>query len=76
MTGAVYARRRRRRLGLAVGRPGAESHYRRTTRSRGVRVDDLATDPRWPQLARRAAQLGVASVLCFQLFVHDDDLGR
>ncbi len=40
-----------------------------------VRVDDLTADPRWPELARRAAELGVASALCFQLFVHEDDLG-
>jgi transcriptional regulator with GAF, ATPase, and Fis domain len=40
-----------------------------------VRVDDLTRDERWPELARRAAELGVFSVLCFQLFVHDDDLG-
>jgi transcriptional regulator with GAF, ATPase, and Fis domain len=41
-----------------------------------VRVDDLAADPRWPELARRAtAELGVGSVLSFQLFVHEDDLG-
>ncbi|SNS33409.1 GAF domain-containing protein [Geodermatophilus saharensis] len=41
-----------------------------------VRVDDLATDPRWPELARRAtAELGVAGMLCFQLFVHESDLG-
>jgi hypothetical protein len=43
---------------------------------RTIRVDDLATDPRWPELSRRAtAELGVASILCFQLFVHEDDLG-
>ncbi|MGY1725113.1 GAF and ANTAR domain-containing protein [Blastococcus sp. SYSU DS0533] len=41
-----------------------------------VRVDHLATDPRWPELARRGpAELGVASMLCFQLFVRDNDLG-
>ncbi|WP_236833783.1 GAF and ANTAR domain-containing protein [Blastococcus sp. KM273129] len=40
-----------------------------------VRVDDLATDQRWPDLGRRAAELGLRSMLCFQLFVHGDDLG-
>ena len=41
-----------------------------------VRVEDLAADGRWPELARRAsAELGVASMLCFQLFVDEDDLG-
>jgi GAF domain-containing protein len=40
-----------------------------------VRVDDLASDPRWPVLGPRAAERGVASMLCFQLFVHRDTLG-
>jgi len=41
-----------------------------------VRVDDLASDPRWPELGRRAtAELGVASMLCIQLFVDESDLG-
>lgn len=41
-----------------------------------VRVDDLSADARWPQLARRATvELGVASMLSFQLFVHANDLG-
>jgi transcriptional regulator with GAF, ATPase, and Fis domain len=52
--------------------PSVDAMYEQTT----VRVDDLATDPRWPELARRAtAELGVASMLCFQLFVHENDLG-
>jgi len=40
-----------------------------------IRVDDLATDERWPELARRSQEIGVASMLCFQLFVTGDDLG-
>ena len=40
-----------------------------------VRVDALASDPRWPDLAHRAVQLGVCSMLSFQLFVESDDLG-
>jgi transcriptional regulator with GAF, ATPase, and Fis domain len=41
-----------------------------------VRVDDLASDARWPELSRRAtAEMGVASMLCFRLFVHENDLG-
>jgi transcriptional regulator with GAF, ATPase, and Fis domain len=43
---------------------------------RTVRVGDLLSDPRWPQLARKVAEeLGVASMLSFQLFVHANDLG-
>ena len=40
-----------------------------------VRVDDLASDPRWPVLGPRAAERGVQSMLCLQLFVHRDTLG-
>jgi GAF domain-containing protein len=40
-----------------------------------VRVDDLAADPRWPVLGPRAAARGVGSMLCLQLFVHEDTLG-
>ncbi len=40
-----------------------------------IRVDDLPSDPRWPDLARRVPEQGVASMLCFQLFVEGDDLG-
>src|SRR3954447_15342132 len=40
-----------------------------------VRVDDLASDPRWPVLGPRAAKRGVHSMLCLQLFVHRDTLG-
>jgi GAF domain-containing protein len=42
---------------------------------RVVRVDDLRTEDRWPQFARQAQQLGVGSMLCFQLFVEGDHLG-
>jgi GAF domain-containing protein len=38
-------------------------------------VDDLATDPRWPVLGPRAAERGIGSMLCLQLFVHRDTLG-
>lgn len=34
---------------------------------RPQRVDDLATDPRWPELVRRAADAGVASLLSVPL---------
>src|SRR4051812_49418826 len=40
-----------------------------------VRVNDLGADPRWPVLGPRAAERGVGSMLCFQLFVHRDTLG-
>jgi len=40
-----------------------------------VRVDDIRTEDRWPAFARRAAELGVGSMLCFALFVVNDRLG-
>jgi GAF domain-containing protein len=40
-----------------------------------VRVDDLAGDPRWPVLGRRAAERGVGSMLCLRLVVHRGTLG-
>jgi len=44
-------------------------------RQETVRVDDLASDPRWPVLGPRAAERGVHSMLCLQLFVVRDTLG-
>ena len=40
-----------------------------------LRVDDLAADPRWPELAARVGELGARSMVCFQLFVTGDTLG-
>jgi GAF domain-containing protein len=37
-----------------------------------VRVDDLTTDARWPELSRRVEELGARSIVCFQLFVTGD----
>jgi GAF domain-containing protein len=40
-----------------------------------LRVDDVATDPRWPVYAKLATSLGVASMLCVPLWVDDQRLG-
>jgi GAF domain-containing protein len=40
-----------------------------------VRVDDVGADDRWPQFSRQASELGVGSMMCFQLFVQGDQLG-
>ncbi|SDF22552.1 GAF domain-containing protein [Blastococcus fimeti] len=40
-----------------------------------IRVDDLATEERWPALAARADELGARSMVCFQLFVTGNTLG-
>ncbi|KOV85359.1 GAF and ANTAR domain-containing protein [Nocardia sp. NRRL S-836] len=42
---------------------------------RVVSVPDVAQDERWPLFADSAAKLEVGSMLSFQLFVQDDDLG-
>jgi GAF domain-containing protein len=38
-------------------------------------VDDLAADDRWPRWSPRAVELGLRSMLSFQLFVGKDTLG-
>lgn len=40
-----------------------------------VKIDDMATDARWPRFAEAATQCGVQSVLSFRLFVHRGSLG-
>jgi GAF domain-containing protein len=45
--------------------------YERAT----ARLDDLTNDRRWPRFTRRAAGLGIRSMLGLRQFVQDDDLG-
>ncbi|MCV7303462.1 GAF and ANTAR domain-containing protein [Mycobacterium barrassiae] len=40
-----------------------------------VHITDMSTDTRWPQFATAALQLGVRSLLSFQLFVRRNNLG-
>ena len=40
-----------------------------------VRVPDMGSEERWPEFAARAAELGAASMLSFQLYVEGDNLG-
>jgi GAF domain-containing protein len=40
-----------------------------------LRVKDLTTDDRWPELSARVEELGARSMVCFQLFVTGDTLG-
>lgn len=40
-----------------------------------VRANDLREDPRWPKFSQRALDLGVRSMLAFQLYVRERDLG-
>lgn len=51
--------------------PGLDAMHEHRT----VRVDDLAREQRWPELARRWSDVGVRSALSLQLFVHRQDLG-
>ena len=40
-----------------------------------LRVNDLATEERWPDLSARVQELGARSMVCFQLFVTGNTLG-
>jgi GAF domain-containing protein len=40
-----------------------------------LRVDDVATDPRWPAYAELATSLGVASMLCVPMSIDEQCLG-
>src|ERR687893_1383998 len=40
-----------------------------------VRVTDMRAEQRWPEFAKRAAELGVGSMLSIQLYVTGDNLG-
>lgn len=40
-----------------------------------IRADNLRTDARWPAFAGQAVKLGVPSMLSFQLYVNEQDLG-
>ncbi|MCG5457454.1 GAF and ANTAR domain-containing protein [Micromonospora sp. PSH03] len=40
-----------------------------------VHVPDMTVEGRWPRFTQRAAELGVSSMLSFQLYVQDDNLG-
>jgi GAF domain-containing protein len=40
-----------------------------------VHIDDMSRETRWPGFAAGAIELGVASVLSFQLYVHEATLG-
>lgn len=51
--------------------PCLESIYKEKT----VRVADMRTEQRWPEFAKRAADLGVSSMLSIQLSVTGDNLG-
>ncbi len=42
---------------------------------RTVSMPNTAREQRWPRFAARAAQLGIGSMLSFQLWVADNDLG-
>ena len=41
-----------------------------------VRVDDMASETRWPEFARRAGPAGAASMLSLQLYVEGESSAR
>ena len=51
--------------------PCLDSLYDRRT----VRLDDVATETRWPDFVAQAGALGMGSMLSLQLYVEGDDLG-
>jgi GAF domain-containing protein len=42
---------------------------------RTIRAPDISTDERWPIWRQRVTDLGIRSMMSFQLFVHDSNLG-
>lgn len=40
-----------------------------------VRIDDMATDTRWPAFAAGANQLGIKSMICFCLYIENENFG-
>ncbi|GAB7045652.1 GAF and ANTAR domain-containing protein [Catenuloplanes indicus] len=51
--------------------PCLDAMYRQQT----VRLSDMATEHRWPDFSRRAVDLGIRSMLSFQLYVVAGNLG-
>lgn len=51
--------------------PCLQAVYDRET----VHVPDMRAETRWPNFARRARELGVGSMIAFQLWVDDENLG-
>ncbi|WP_153040562.1 GAF and ANTAR domain-containing protein [Actinoplanes sp. TFC3] len=51
--------------------PCLEATYQQQT----VRLSDMATERRWPDFSRRALAMGIRSMLSFQLYVFDDNMG-
>jgi GAF domain-containing protein len=51
--------------------PCLDALYRQQT----IRLSDMAAETRWPRFTTRAIELGVGSMLSFQLYVEQDNLG-
>lgn len=70
VSAAVVAEVDRAQIDVEQG-PCLDALYERHT----VALPDTAGEPRWPRFAARAAELGIGSMLSFQLYVLRDDLG-
>jgi transcriptional regulator with GAF, ATPase, and Fis domain len=51
--------------------PCLDALYRQHT----VRLSDMAAETRWPRFTHQVAELGIGSMLSFQLYVEQDNLG-
>jgi GAF domain-containing protein len=40
-----------------------------------VQIHDMATDTRWPQFAAAANELGIKSMICFCLYIENENFG-
>ncbi len=64
-----------RRLDLLMQEVGQGPCLDAVWEQKTVRVTDLAAEERWPEFAARASGLGARSMLSFQLYIEDDNLG-
>lgn len=69
-TGSLPEKLDRAQTDLGEG-PCLEAIYEEST----VRVPDMTVEDRWPQFAAQAVDSGIGSMLAFQLYVEDDNLG-
>ena len=51
--------------------PCLDAAYEQST----VRVEDMASETRWPEFSKKAFAAGAGSMLAFQLFVEEENLG-
>jgi transcriptional regulator with GAF, ATPase, and Fis domain len=75
VTSAAPTDERARRVGEAQERTGEGPCVDSARQEVTLRSDDLREDQRWPRWGAEAVAEGVLSVLSFQLFVEEDNMG-